>query len=245
LVIFVINLTNIFLVFLIIKTTKTMETCKKCDIKFNETNCPICDKKKSSGGILEGILLVTAIIFATLLLSMVGGVFAVIIYLLLYKSINEKYKLLLANTCLVLGIIIGTAIFKSADKLPAEFDTYKFVSIGILAVIGYYSYKFMYKTALNNSNGLWSNVENIVITKSYTGKTKEFLDALKNDKEYQDALKGLKEAPAKIEASAAKYREAKAAADKSYQNLVKKYGKEEAGAMRARSLELAKTKNGW
>ena len=113
-----------------------METCKKCDIKFYGTNCPICGKKKSAGGILEGILLVTAIIFASLLISMVGGAFAVIIYLLFYKSINEKYKLLLANTCMVLGIIIGTAIFKSADKLPVEYGTYKFVGIGILAVIG-------------------------------------------------------------------------------------------------------------
>ncbi len=162
---------------MIIKTTKTMETCKKCDIKFNGTNCPICGKKKSSGGILEGILLVTAIIFATLLISMVGGAFAVLIYLLLYKSINEKYKLLLANTCLVLGIIIGTVIFKSADKVPVEYDTYKFVGIGILAVIGYYSYKFMYKTALNNNNGLWTNVENIVTTKSYIKK---------NDKDNDD-----------------------------------------------------------
>ena len=222
-----------------------MERCKKCDIKFNGTNCPICGKKKSTGGILEGILLATAIIFETLLISMVGGVFAVIIYLLFYNSINEKYKLLLANTCLVLGIIMGTVIFKYTEKLPVEYDTYKFVGIGILAVIGYYSYKFMYKTALNNSNGLWSNVENIVISKSYTGKTKEFLNALENDKEYQDALKGLKEAPARIEASAARYREAKAAADKSYQDLVKTFGKEEADKMRAKSVEKYKTKSGW
>ena len=222
-----------------------METCKKCDIKFNGTNCPICGKKKSSGGILEGILLVTAIIFATLLLSMVGGVFAVIIYLLLYKSINEKYKLLLANTCLALGIIIGTAIFKSADKLPIEYDTYKFVGIGILAIIGYYSYKFMYKTALNNSNGLWSNVENIVTTKSYTGKTKEFLNALKNDKEYQDALKGLKEAPARIEASAARYRKSKANAEAEYKIAVKKYGKDAADKMVASAKSRYKTESGW
>ena len=223
-----------------------METCKNCDIKFNGTNCPICGKKKSSGGgILEGILLVTAIIFATLLLSMVGGVFAVIIYLFLYKSINEKYKLLLANTCLVLGIIIGTAIFKSADKVPVEYDTYKFVGIGILAVIGYYSYKFMYKTALNNSNGLWSNVENIVTTKSYTGKTKEFLNALKNDKEYQDAMKGLKEAPARIEASAARYRESKANAEAEYKEAVKKYGKVKADEMLANAKNSYKTESGW
>ena len=222
-----------------------METCKKCDIKFNGTNCPICGKKKSSGGILEGILLVTAIIFATLLLSMVGGVFAVIIYILLYKSINEKYKLLLANTCLVLGIIIGTGIFKSADKLPIEYDTYKFVIIGILAVIGYYSYKFMYKTALNNSNGLWSNVENIVTTKSYTGKTKEFLNALKDDKEYQKALKELKEVPARIEASAAKYREAKAHTDTVYKEAVKKYGKVKADEMLANARNSYKTESGW
>jgi hypothetical protein len=225
--------------------TKFMETCKNCDIKFNGSNCPICGKKKSTGGILEGILLVTAIIFATLLISMVGGAFAVIIYLLLYKSINEKYKLLLANTCLVLGIIIGTVIFKSADKVPVEYDTYKFVVIGLLAIIGYYSYKFMYKTALNNSNGLWSNVENIVTTKSYTGKTKEFLNALENDKEYQKALKGLKEAPARIEASAAKYRESAKEAETAYNELVKKVGKKAADEYHAKSVEKYKTKSGW
>ena len=222
-----------------------METCKKCDIKFNGTNCPICGKKKSAGGILEGILLVTAIIFATLLISMVGGAFAVIIYLLLYKSINEKYKLILANTCLVLGIIIGTAIFKSADKVPVEYDTYKFVTIGILAVIGYYSYKFMYKTALNNNNGLWTNVENIVTTKSYTGKTKEFLNALENDKEYQDAKQGLKEAVERLELNDGKYEKAKAAEEDSYNDLVKTFGKEEADKIRAKNLKYAQTKHGW
>jgi hypothetical protein len=225
--------------------TKFMETCKKCDIKFNGTNCPICGKKKSNGGILEGILLVTAIIFATLLISMVGGAFSVLIYLLLYKSINEKYKLLLANTCLVLGIIIGTVIFKSADKVPVEYDTYKFVGIGLLAVIGYYSYKFMYKNALNNSNGLWSNVENIVTTKSYTGKTKEFLNALHNDKEYQDAKLGLKEAVERLELNDGKYEKAKAAADDSYNDLVKEFGKKEADKIRAKNLKYAQTKHGW
>jgi hypothetical protein len=222
-----------------------METCKKCDIKFNGTNCPICGKKKSAGGILEGILLVTAIIFATLLISMVGGAFAVIIYLLLYKNINEKYKLLLANTCLVLGIIIGTVIFKSADKVPVEYDTYKFVTIGILAVIGYYSYKFMYKTALNNSNGLWSNVENIVTTKSYTGKTKEFLNALESDKEYQDAKQGLKEAVERLELNDGKYEKAKAAEEDSYNDLVKEFGKKEADKIRAKNLKYFQTKHGW
>jgi len=222
-----------------------METCKTCDIKFNGTNCPICGKKKSTGGILEGILLVTAIIFATLLISMVGGAFAVIIYLLLYKSINEKYKLLLANTCLVLGIIIGTVIFKSADKVPVEYDTYKFVVIGLLAVIGYYSYKFMYKSALNNSNGLWSNVENIVTTKSYTGKTKEFLDALKNDKEYQKALKELKEAPARIDAAAARYRKQADIVDDYYKQMTKKYGKKVSDKMKFDAYTKSKTKNGW
>ena len=97
-----------------------METCKKCDIKFNGTNCPICGKKATSsgGGILEGIMLVAAIIFAILVVASTGGVFAFIIYILLHKSINEKYRLLLANTCLVLGLFIGTAIFKYTDKLP-------------------------------------------------------------------------------------------------------------------------------
>ena len=222
-----------------------METCKKCDIKFNGTNCPICGKKKSAGGILEGILLVTAIIFATLLISMVGGAFAVIIYLLLYKSINEKYKLLLANTCLVLGLLIGTAIFKYTDKLPVEYGTYKTIGIGMLILMGYYSYKFMYKSALNNSKGLFDNIENIVTTKSYTGKTKKFLNALHNDKEYQDALKGLKEAPARIEASAAKYRESAKEVETAYNELVKKVGKKAADEYHAKSVEKYKTKSGW
>ncbi len=210
-----------------------METCKKCDIKFNGSNCPICGKKKSTGGILEGILLVTAIIFATLLISMVGGAFAVIIYLLLYKSINEKYKLLLANTCLVLGIIIGTVIFKSLDKVPVEYDTYKFVVIGILAVIGYYSYKFMYKTALDNSKGLFDNIENIVTTKSYTGKTKEFLNSLHNDKEYQEKLQSVKRAVKEIDKYGEAAVKAKEKADKSYEEYAKKYGKTAADNMRA------------
>ena len=208
-----------------------METCKKCDIKFNGTNCPICGKKKSAGGILEGILLVTAIIFATLLISMVGGAFAVIIYLLLYKSINEKYKLLLANTCLVLGIIIGTAIFKSADKLPVEYDTYKFVGIGILAVIGYYSYKFMYKTALNNSKGLFDNVEHIVTTKSYTGKTEEFLNALKNDTKYQESLRQVHLSIDKIDKAGKAAVKQKKKSDKAYDEYAKKYGKKAADNM--------------
>lgn len=157
-----------------------MQTCKNCDIKFNGTNCPICGKKKSSGGgILEGIMLVAAIIFAILVVASTGGVFAFIIYILLHKSINEKYRLLLANTCLVLGLFIGTAIFKYTEKLPIEYDTYKFVIIGLLAVIGYYSYKFIYKSALNNSNGLWTNVEKIVKTKSYIKKIEKDNDEWK------------------------------------------------------------------
>ena len=156
-----------------------METCKKCDIKFNGTNCPICGKKKSSGGILEGIMLVAAIIFAILVVASTGGVFAFIIYILLHKSINEKYKLLLANTCLVLGLLIGTAIFKYTDKLPVEYETYKIIGIGLLILMGYYSYKFMYKSALNNSKGLFDNIENIVTTKSYIKKIEEDNDERK------------------------------------------------------------------
>ena len=223
-----------------------METCKKCDIKFNGTNCPICGKKKSSGGgILEGIMLVAAIIFAILVVASTGGVFAFIIYILLHKSINEKYKLLLANTCLVLGLFIGTAIFKYTDKLPVEYETYKVIGIGLLILMGYYSYKFMYKSALNNSKGLFDNIENIVTTKSYTGKTKEFLNALENDKVYQKALKRIKEAPDRIEASAAKYRESAKEVETAYNELVKKVGKKAADEYHAKSVEKYKTKSGW
>jgi hypothetical protein len=171
-----------------------METCKKCDIKFNGTNCPICGKKKSAGGILEGILLVTAIIFATLLISMVGGAFAVIIYLLLYKSINEKYKLLLANTCLVIGLFIGTAIFKYTDKLPVEYETYKTIGIGLLILMGYFSYKFMYKSALDNSKGLFDNVEHVFTTKSFIFRNlNKDIDNLKNSPEWKQNIRKLNE----------------------------------------------------
>jgi hypothetical protein len=177
-----------------------MQSCKKCDIKFNGTNCPICGKKKSTGGILEGILLVTAIIFATLLISMVGGAFAVIIYLLLYKSINEKYKLLLANTCLVIGLFIGTAIFKYTDKLPVEYETYKVIGIGLLILMGYYSYKFMYKTALDNSKGLFDNVEYVFTTKSFIFRNlNKDIDNLKNSPEWKQNIRKLNETRAVME----------------------------------------------
>ena len=171
-----------------------METCKKCDIKFNGTNCPICGKKKSSGGILEGILLVAAIIFAILVVASTGGVFAFIIYILLHKSINEKYKLLLANTCLVLGLLIGTAIFKYTDKLPVEYETYKVIGIGLLILMGYFSYKFMYKSALNNSKGLFDNVEYVFTTKSFIFRNlSKDIDNLKNSPEWKQNIRKLNE----------------------------------------------------
>ena len=171
-----------------------METCKNCDIKFNGTNCPICGKKKSAGGILEGILLVTAIIFATLVVASTGGVFAFIIYILLYKSINEKYRLLLANTCLVLGLFIGTAIFKYTDKLPVEYENYKTIGIGLLILMGYFSYKFMYKSALNNSKGLFDNVEHVFTTKSFIFRNlNKDIDNLKNSPEWKQNIRKLNE----------------------------------------------------
>ncbi len=224
-----------------------MQSCKNCGFKHNQRKCPVCDTKRTSsgGGILEGIFLLAAIIFAILVVAATGGIVAGLIYLFLYKKIYEKYRLLLANTCLVIGLFIGAAIFKYTEKLPLEYDTYKFVGIGILAVIGYYSYKFMYKSALNNSNGLWSNVENIVTTKSYTGKTEEFLNALHNDKEYQDAKQGLKDAVERLELNDGKYEKAKAAEEDSYNDLVKEFGKKEADKIRAKNLKYAQTKHGW
>ena len=177
-----------------------METCKKCDIKFNGTNCPICGKKKSSGGILEGIMLVAAIIFAILVVASTGGVFAFIIYILLYKSINEKYKLLLANTCLVLGLFIGTAIFKYTDKLPVEYETYKTIGIGLLILMGYFSYKFMYKSALDNSKGLFDNVEYVFTTKSFIFRNlNKDIDNLKNSPEWKQNIRKLNETRAVME----------------------------------------------
>ena len=177
-----------------------METCKKCNIKFNGTNCPICGKKKSSGGILEGIMLVAAIIFAILVVASTGGVFAFIIYILLYKSINEKYKLLLANTCLVLGLFIGTAIFKYTDKLPVEYETYKTIGIGLLILMGYFSYKFMYKSALDNSKGLFDNVEYVFTTKSFIFRNlNKDIDNLKNSPEWKQNIRKLNETRAVME----------------------------------------------
>ena len=178
-----------------------MVTCKKCDIKFNGTNCPICGKKKSSsGGILEGIMLVAAIIFAILVVAATGGIVALLIYLLLYKSINEKYRLLLANTCLVLGLFVGTAIFKYTEKLPVEYDNYKFVGIGLLILLGYFSYKFMYKTALDNSKGLFDNVEYVFTTKSFIfRKLNKDIDNLKNSPEWKQNIRKLNETRAEME----------------------------------------------
>jgi hypothetical protein len=78
-----------------------------------------------------------------------------------------------------------------------------------------------------------------------TGKSKKFFDALKNDKEYQKALKELKEAPARIEASAARYRESKANAEAEYKEAVKKYGKVKADEMLANAKNRYKTESGW
>ncbi len=179
-----------------------MVTCKKCDIKFNGTNCPVCGKKATSsgGGILEGILLVAAIIFAILVVASTGGVFAFVIYILLHKSINEKYKLLLANTCLVLGLFIGTAIFKYTDKLPVEYETYKVIGIGLLILMGYYSYKFMYKSALDNSKGLFDNVEYVFTTKSFIFRNlNKDIDNLKNSPEWKQNIRKLNETRVEME----------------------------------------------
>ena len=179
-----------------------MKYCKKCDIKFNGTNCPVCGKKATSsgGGILEGILLVTAIVFAILIVASTGGIAAGLIYLLLYKSINEKYRLLLANTCLVLGLFIGTAIFKYTDKLPVEYETYKVIGIGLLILMGYYSYKFMYKSALNNSKGLFDNVEYVFTTKSFIFRNlNKDIDNLKNSPEWKQNIRKLNETRVEME----------------------------------------------
>jgi cell division protein FtsL len=168
-----------------------MQSCKNCGFKHKQRKCPVCDTKRTSsgGGILEGIILVAAIIFAILVVASTGGVFAFIIYILLHKSINEKYKLLLANTCLVLGLFIGTAIFKYTDKLPVEYETYKVIGIGLLILMGYYSYKFMYKTALNNSKGLFDNVEYVFTTKSFIFRNlNKDIDKLQNSDDWQELV---------------------------------------------------------
>jgi len=146
--------------------------------------------------------------------------------------------LLLANTCLVLGLFIGTAIFKYTDKLPVEYETYKTIGIGLLILMGYYSYKFMYKSALNNSKGLWDNVEHIVTTKSYTGKTKEFLNALENDTKYQESLRQVHLSIDKIDKAGKAAVKQKKKFDTEYDNIVEKYGKEAADKV------VAEVKNG-
>jgi rubrerythrin len=196
------NSTNIFLVFLIIKSKETMQSCKNCGFKHNQRKCPVCDTKRTSsgGGILEGIFLLAAIIFAILVVAATGGIVAGLIYLFLYKKINEKYRLLLANTCLVLGIFIGAAIFKYTEKLPVEYDTYQYIGIGILLVIGYFSYKFMYKTALNNSKGLFDNVEYVFTTKSFIFRNlNKDIDNLKNSPEWKQNIRKINETRVEME----------------------------------------------
>jgi hypothetical protein len=179
-----------------------MQSCKNCGFKHNQRKCPVCGTKRTSsgGGILEGILLITVIIFAIIVVAATGGVVAGLIYLLLYKSINEKYRLLLANTCLVLGLFVGTAIFKYTEKLTVEYDSYKFVGIGLLILLGYFSYKFMYKTALDNSKGLFDNVEYVFTTKSFIfRKLNKDIDNLKNSPEWKQNIRKLNETRAEME----------------------------------------------
>ncbi len=168
-----------------------MQSCKNCGFKHNQTKCPVCGTKRTSsgGGILEGIFLLAAIIFAILVVAATGGIVAGLIFLLLYKTINEKYRLLLANTCLVIGLFIGAAIFKYTEKLPVEYDTYQYIGIGILLVIGYYSYKSMYKTALNNTKGLFDNVEYVFTTKSFIFRNlNKDIDKLQNSDDWQELV---------------------------------------------------------
>jgi len=179
-----------------------MQSCKNCGFKHNQRKCPVCDTKRTSsgGGILEGIFLLAAIIFAILVVAATGGIVAGLIYLFLYKKIYEKYRLLLANTCLVIGLFIGAAIFKYTEKLPVEYDTYHYIGIGILLVIGYFSYKFMYKTALNNSKGLFDNVEYVFTTKSFIFRNlNKDIDNLKNSPEWKQNIRKINETRVEME----------------------------------------------
>ena len=89
----------------------------------------------------------------------------------------------------------------------------------------------MYKTALNNSKGLFDNVEHIVTTKSYTGKTEEFLNALKNDTKYQESLRQVHLSIDKIDKAGKAAVKQKKKSDKVYDEYVKKYGKKGADNM--------------
>jgi hypothetical protein len=101
---------------------------------------------------------------------------------------------------LVLGLFVGTAIFKYTEKLPVEYDTYKYVGIGILLFIGYFSYKFMYKTALDNSKGLIDNVEYVFTTKSFIFRNlNKDIDNLKNSPEWKQNIRKINETRVEME----------------------------------------------
>ena len=93
---------------------------------------------------------------------------------------------------LLLGIVMLWSLL--------EYETYKVIGIGLLILMGYYSYKFMYKSALNNSKGLFENVEYVFTTKSFIFRNlNKDIDNLKNSPEWKQNIRKLNETRAVME----------------------------------------------
>ncbi len=95
-------------------------------------------------------------------------------------------------------------------------------------------FKEIFKEEVNSetkntlSEGIVDKLVSAIIDKVVHTKYKKFFDTLKNDPEYQEKLRAVKIAATEIDRYGEAAVKAKEKADKSYAELVKKYGKDAA-----------------
>ena len=98
---------------------------------------------------------------------------------------------------------------------------------------------------INLSEGLLDKAANALINKMIKSKYGKYFDELYKDPEYQEALKGLAQAVDNLELNADRYKKAKTASEKEYEEYAKTYGKKAADKLKAKSIKYWKTKSGW
>ena len=188
-----------------------MKTCKNCDIKFNGTNCPVCGRKIYDNDLSLGqiILIPILIIIIVLILAFGGGLISLIIISLFSMFFKDNKKILLANISLAIGMLMNIKFLTLSSQHENHFINDCFIRNGInsnyenkfdsfiiimSAIVGFYSIRKMYRMALNNNNGLFSNLIIMYQTKSYSN-SKEYeadkLEAQKAIEQIRDSSKEL------------------------------------------------------
>jgi hypothetical protein len=71
-----------------------MKTCKKCDIKFNSSNCPVCGRKIYNNDFSLGqiVLIPILIMIGVLILAFGGGLISLIIFSIFSIFFKENKK---------------------------------------------------------------------------------------------------------------------------------------------------------